>query len=203
LKTPISVLVNDAGQDDGPLARSVREQTATMQRQVRYYLERAQIAARERTVGTVTDVAPALERLHRAMARLGERRGIAVHLETAAGARFAGERQDLEEIVGNLVDNALKWARSEVVITLTPSAQPPAGHGGRFLRIAIEDDGPGLSEIERASVLSRGKRLDQSKPGSGLGLSIVAELVEIYGGALSLGASARGGLLVSAVLPRA
>jgi signal transduction histidine kinase len=203
LKTPISVLVNDAAGAEGPLARSVGEQTAIMERQVRFYLERAQMAARERTIGMVTQVAPVLSRLHRAMARLGERRGIDVHLENGHEVRFAGEQQDLEEIVGNLVDNALKFAHGRVTITVSPTADPPTGREGGFFRITIADDGPGLSEAEREAVLSRGKRLDQSKPGSGLGLSIVAELVELYGGALCLGCPPAGGLEVAVVLPRA
>ncbi|MBJ3774806.1 ATP-binding protein [Acuticoccus mangrovi] len=204
LKTPISVLVNDAGTDEAPLARSVREQTQTMQRQVRYYLERAQMAARDRVIGTVTDVAPTLERLHRAMARLGERRGLTIHLDFGEPVRFAGEQQDLEEIVGNLVDNALKWASCEVVIDVRAVPAGEAGQGThRLFQIAIDDDGVGLSDADCVAVLSRGKRLDQSKPGSGLGLSIVAELVELYGGSLVLSRSAMGGLRVVTQLPRA
>lgn len=203
LKTPISVLVNDAGHDDSALARSVREQTARMQQQVRYYLERAQMAAKERMIGTVTDVAPALERLHRAMARLGERRGMAVHLQVSESIRFAGEQQDLEEIVGNLVDNALKWAASTVWIKVGVPAQTAPAFAQRLFQIVIEDDGPGLSQEESVAVLSRGKRLDESKPGSGLGLSIVNELVDLYGGRLSLERAAGGGLRVVVQLPRA
>jgi signal transduction histidine kinase len=137
------------------------------------------------------------------MARLGERRGITVHLDLHEDIRFAGERQDLEEIVGNLVDNALKWAASEVVIDVSALPGPSGEDAVRTFRIAIDDDGQGLSEAERAAVISRGKRLDQSKPGSGLGLSIVAELVELYGGTLSLDGSPLGGLRVAVVLPRA
>lgn len=200
LKTPLSVMMNDAGSLDGALARSVREQTQIMQRQIRHYLERAQMAAKERMIGTVTEVGPVLERLHRAMARLGERRGIAVRLVAPTTIRFAGEQQDFEEIVGNLVDNGLKWARSEVVIELSNEA---AGGPARQFTVCIADDGPGLSDEARTEVLSRGKRLDQSKPGSGLGLSIVSELVALYGGALSLERSQLGGLLAVVHLPRA
>lgn len=203
LKTPISVLVNDAEREDGPLARSVREQTQVMQRQVRYYLERAQMAARERVIGTVTDVGPALARLHRAMSRLGAPRGVDVRLEAVDGLAFAGERQDLEEIVGNLVDNALKWAAGEVRIEARPLAEPPEGMTGPALLLAIDDDGPGLSEAESREAIARGRRLDESKPGSGLGLSIVAELVELYGGVLRLVRSDLGGLRAEVCLPRA
>jgi len=201
LKTPLSVLVNDAAGEDTPLARSVREQTQTMQRQVRYYLERARMAAKERMIGASTDVGDALLRLHRAMARLGGRRGIAVHLVIAEPMKFAGERQDFEEIVGNLVDNGLKWARSEVRIEVRPAAATAPGRA-RTLEVTIDDDGPGLSVEQRRTALSRGQRLDESKPGSGLGLSIVSELVDLYGGWLVLECSPWGGLRVVILLPR-
>lgn len=202
LKTPLSVMNNDAAQENTPLAKSVSEQTQIMQRQVRYYLERAQMAAKERMIGASTDIADALERLHRALSRLGERRGIDVSLEVASGLKFAGERQDFEEIVGNLVDNGLKWARSRVDIRVVPAKSTLLGRAG-MLRVTIDDDGPGLSIEKRQSALSRGQRLDQSKPGSGLGLSIVSELVELYGGTLSLEQSPFGGLRVMITLPRA
>ncbi|GAB5376193.1 MAG: sensor histidine kinase [Acuticoccus sp.] len=201
LKTPLSVMMNDAAQEDTVLARSVREQAQTMQRQLRYYLERAQIAAKERLIGASTDVEVALERLHRAMSRLGERRGIDVGLEVDEGLRFAGERQDFEEIVGNLVDNGLKWAKSRIDIKVVPAKSTLLGRAG-MLRIQIDDDGPGLSTAQREQALSRGHRLDQSKPGSGLGLSIVSELVELYNGTLELERSPLGGLRVSITLPR-
>lgn len=203
LKTPLSVILNDAAQDSGPLARSVREQVQVMQRQVRYYLERARMAAKERVIGTVTDVVPALQRLHRAMARLGERRGIRVLLDASRPVRFAGEQQDLEEIVGNLVDNALKFARSEVVIEVRAIEGRSGVSSTRLFSITVDDDGPGLTGEQRTTVLSRGKRLDESKPGSGLGLSIVTELVELYSGTLLLDRAPQGGLRVRTELPRA
>ncbi|MEM7694995.1 MAG: ATP-binding protein [Pseudomonadota bacterium] len=201
LKTPLSVMVNDAAGEETGLARSVREQSSTMQRQVRYYLERAQMAAKERMIGASTDVGGALERLHRAMARLGERRGIDVRLTISEPLRFAGERQDFEEIVGNLVDNGLKWAVCEVAIAVEPARATALGRAG-MLRVTIDDDGPGLTVEQRRKALSRGQRLDQSKPGSGLGLSIVSELVDLYGGTLVLERSPKGGLRVAVVLPR-
>jgi len=201
LKTPLSVMTNDAAQEDTALARSVREQSQIMQRQVRYYLERAQIAAKDRLIGASTDVEVALDRLHRAMSRLGERRGIDVGLEVADGLRFAGEQQDFEEIVGNLVDNGLKWAQSRIDIKVVPAKSTMLGRAG-MMRVEIDDDGPGLSAEQRAQALSRGHRLDQSKPGSGLGLSIVSELVELYSGTLVLDRSPLGGLRVSITLPR-
>ena len=203
LKTPISVLVNDAEREDTPLARSVREQTQIMQRQVRYYLERAQMAARERVIGSATNVAPVLARLQRAMARLGTHRGIVVTLALDDDVVFAGERQDLEEIAGNLVDNALKWAASIVRISAGEAASSVDGTGAGSLTVRIEDDGPGLSDDEARAAVTRGRRLDETKPGSGLGLSIVAELVELYGGTLRLDRSDLGGLKAEVTLPSA
>lgn len=199
MKTPLSVMTNDAAKEDGPLARSVREQSVTMQRQLRYYLDRAQMAARERTIGTVTDVGPALERLMKAMARLGEHDGVRVSFEAGPAVRFAGERQDFEEIAGNLVDNAIKWANSTVRVALDVDKQT----NRKKFYLIIDDDGPGLSAKARQDVLSRGRRLDETKPGSGLGLSIVAELVEVYGGSLALDDSPAGGLRVVVGLPQA
>ncbi len=201
LKTPLSVMMNDAAADNGPLARSVTEQTQIMQRQLRYYLERAQMAAKERMIGASTDVEDALERLYRAMSRLGERRGIDVSLEISEPLKFAGERQDFEEIVGNLVDNGLKWARARVSITVVPAKTTLMGRAN-MMRVTIDDDGPGLTVEQRRQAMARGQRLDQSKPGSGLGLSIVSELVELYGGTLNLESSPLGGLRVVITLPR-
>ncbi len=110
--------------------------------------------------------------------------------------RFRGERQDLEEILGNLIDNACKWAAAQVDVTV-------AAQGGEALAIVIDDDGPGLPAGQRAEALKRGQRLDTSRPGSGLGLSIVAELVDLYGGRLRLEDSPSGGLRAALTLPRA
>jgi len=201
LKTPLSVIMNDAASDTTPLARSVLEQTQIMQRQLRYYLERAQMAAKERMIGASTDVESALERLYRAMSRLGERRGIDVSLEISEPLKFAGERQDFEEIVGNLVDNGLKWAKSRVSISVAPAKTTHMGRAN-MMRVTIDDDGPGLTVEQRRRAMARGQRLDQSKPGSGLGLSIVSELVELYGGTLNLEGAPIGGLRVVITLPR-
>src|SRR5207244_3611343 len=113
-----------------------------------------------------------------------------------------GERQDLEEMVGNLVDNACKWAASQVFIEVLVD-EPPGPGSGTGLRIIVDDDGRGLSEAERAQVARRGKRLDESKPGSGLGLSIVVDLAALYGGNLTLSGAPTGGLRAELVLPGA
>src|SRR5262249_43707975 len=124
--------------------------------------------------------------------------------EVSAGSKatFRGERQDLEEMVGNLVDNACKWAASRVSIEVAPKEAKEPG-AAPMLRILVDDDGRGLSEKERAQVSRRGQRLDESKPGSGLGLSIVTDLAGLYGGSLTLGHAPIGGLRAELVLPAA
>jgi len=150
----------------------------------------------------VTEVAPTIEALRRTMEKIHRHRGIVIQLEADARARFRGERQDLEEMVGNLVDNACKWAASQVFIeVLVERALEP--DAGAMLRIIVDDDGRGLSADERVQVSRRGQRLDESKPGSGLGLSIVVDLAALYGGSLALGSAPIGGLRAELVLPAA
>ncbi len=201
IKTPLSVIVNEAStHGDDLFATKVLEQAGVMRDHVAHHLERARIAARLTIVGTVTEVAPAIEALCRTMEKIHRGRGIAIGVETDAQAKFRGERQDLEEMVGNLVDNACKWAASQVFIELL--VERPAGPGaGPMLRIVVDDDGRGLSASEHARVSRRGQRLDESKPGSGLGLSIVVDLAALYGGSLTLGNAPIGGLRAELVLP--
>jgi signal transduction histidine kinase len=201
IKTPLSVIVNEASaHGSDPFASKVMEQAETMRSQVAHHLERARIAARVTIVGTVTEVAPALEALRRTMEKIHRARGILIEVKADAQAKFRGERQDLEEMAGNLVDNACKWASSRVFIDviLEPPAEPGAAP---MLRIIVDDDGRGLSATERAQVSRRGQRLDESKPGSGLGLSIVVDLAALYGGNLSLGNAPIGGLRAELTLP--
>jgi len=207
LKTPLSVMVNEAAaRGDDPLAVKVREQTGIMRDQVGRHLDRARIAARATVVGTVTDVGPVVTGLTRTMEKIYHPRGIAIDLSAPEGVRFRGERQDLEEMLGNLVDNACKWAQARVSIEVT-SGQADAAAGPdaaqSVVRIAVDDDGPGLSPAEREKVARRGQRLDETKPGSGLGLSIVLELAALYGGGLALSTAPIGGLRAELVLPAA
>lgn len=200
LKTPLAVIVNEAREDKTPLGRKIAEQAGIMRDQVNHYLDRARVAAGTGVIGRATPVLPVLEPLKRALERIHRDRAITIDVDCPPDVRFAGERQDLEEILGNLCDNACKWAKSGVTVTVaTPTARKSRGR----LRISIEDDGPGLSAAERARIGKRGVRLDETKPGSGLGLSIVSDLVQSYRGALELAPSARGGLLVRLDLPAA
>ena len=201
IKTPLSVIVNEASAQAGNLfAAKVLEQTAVMRDQVAHHLERARIAARLTVIGTVTEVAPAIEALRRTMEKIHRGRGIAIEVKADPRAKFRGERQDLEEMAGNLVDNACKWASSHVFVEVR--VEPPTKAGaGPLLRIVVDDDGRGLSAAELAQVSRRGQRLDESKPGSGLGLSIVVDLAALYGGSLVLGTAPIGGLRTELALP--
>jgi signal transduction histidine kinase len=205
LKTPLSVMMNEAAaRSEDPLATKVREQIGIMRDQVSRHLERARLAARTSVVGTVTDVRPVVTALARTMEKIHHDRGVAIDVEASADARFLGERQDLEEMVGNLVDNACKWARSRVTVEVVPEL-PKAPDDAAVVRLVIDDDGPGLTAAEREQVqeAQRGRRLDETKPGSGLGLSIVVELANLYGGELALGTAPIGGLRAELVLPAA
>jgi signal transduction histidine kinase len=201
IKTPLSVIVNEASAHGAdPFAHKVLEQADVMRDQVAHHLERARIAARVTIIGTVTEVAPALEALRRTMEKIHRDRGIAIEVKADSHARFRGERQDLEEMAGNLVDNACKWAASHVFIEVLVE-RPVEPGAAPMLRIVVDDDGRGLSEAERTQVSRRGQRLDESKPGSGLGLSIVVDLAGLYGGSLTLGNAPIGGLRAELVLP--
>jgi signal transduction histidine kinase len=199
LKTPLSVIVNEAAtRGDDPLAVKVSEQTNIMRDQIAHHLERARLAARLEVVGSITDVMPVVTALTRTMEKIYQPRGIAIDLDAPAPVRFRGERQDLEEMIGNLVDNACKWAQSRVSVEVVPDAGAPP-----MVRIIVDDDGPGLTPAQRDQVARRGRRLDETKPGSGLGLSIVLELSTLYGGSLTLSTAPIGGLRAELVLPAA
>jgi signal transduction histidine kinase len=203
LKTPLSVIVNEAAaRGADPLAYKVLEQTDIMRDQVARQLERARLAARSTVVGTMVEVPPVVTALARSMEKLYRNRDIAIDIDVPKHARFRGEQQDLEEMIGNLVDNGCKWAQSRVAIEVT--ADPPLSEADEAkprVRIIVDDDGPGLSPTQREQVSLRGQRLDETKPGSGLGLSIVVELAGLYGGVLTLGTAPIGGLRAELALP--
>ncbi|MDE2363147.1 MAG: sensor histidine kinase [Hyphomicrobiales bacterium] len=198
LKTPLSVLFNEAGEDDGPLAAKVREQAAIMRDQVAFYLDRARAAARAGAIGATTDVGSALDALLRTFRKIHREREIACIAPPPATSRFLGESQDFDDLVGNLLDNACKWAAERVDVSVALE-EAPAGRA--TLEIVIDDDGPGLSPDERVEAVRRGRRLDETKPGSGLGLSIVTDLAAAYGGSLALDQSPLGGLRATLRLP--
>ena len=198
LKTPLSVILNEARAREPDLAK-VAEQARLMGERVQHELDRARMAASAGAVGVATEIGPVVEALARTLGRIHGDRSIELEAATEPGVVFRGERQDLEEVVGNLLDNACKWASRKV--TVTAAAEPDSADGRRWWRLAIEDDGPGLDEAARAEALRRGGRLDETKPGSGLGLSIVSDLVGAYGGTLTLSRASLGGLRADVRLP--
>lgn len=198
LKTPLSIIVNEAENAPDEVAARVREQAALMRDQVNYYLDRARAAALAGTLGTLTEVEPVIAGLARTFAKIYRDKDLAIDLSIPQGLRFRGEKQDLEEMAGNLIDNAAKWAAGRVTV----SAEVLRGDDERpRFRLVIDDDGPGLPEAARAEMLKRGRRLDETKPGSGLGLSIVSDLAALYRGSLRLDASPNGGLRAILELP--
>jgi signal transduction histidine kinase len=196
-------MVNEAAARPGDaFASKVKEQAEIMRDQVARHLERARLAARLTVVGSITDVAPVVTALARTMEKIHHDRGIAIEVHADSDVRFRGERPDLEEMIGNLVDNACKWASARVAVDVVRE-RPDTSNDGQVLRIVVDDDGRGLSPSEREQVAQRGRRLDETKPGSGLGLSIVVELAALYGGELKLGNAPLGGLRAELVLPGA
>jgi signal transduction histidine kinase len=166
-----------------------------MRRQVDHYLARARTVASAAVIGARCDVAPVLADLVRALNKIYDEQGISVSKVCPDSLMFRGDRADLEEMVGNLLDNACKWAESDVKVIASPGLQ-----SGR-MRIEVVDNGPGLSDEQKKRVLERGERMDESKPGSGLGLGIVKDIASLYGGSFSLGRSPEGGLSVTLDLP--
>jgi signal transduction histidine kinase len=195
LKTPLSVISNEARTQSDALSAKVIEQAEIMRSQITHHLDRARVAARSNAIGEVTDVGSVLRALKRTLDRIYEERGLTLELDAAPGLKFQGERQDFEEMVGNLLDNACKWARSNVRASVDGSA-------GQFT-VTVDDDGPGLTKEELARGVKRGQRLDETKPGSGLGLSIVADLAHLYKGRFALEPSPQGGLRARLELPAA
>jgi signal transduction histidine kinase len=201
LKTPLSVMVNEATARGSELfAQKILEQADIMRDQVARHLERARLAARLTVVGSVTEVVPVVTALARTMEKIHRDKNLAIEVHADEQAQFHGERPDLEEMIGNLVDNACKWASSRVVIEVVRE-RPDALNERQIVRIMVDDDGRGLSPSEREQVAKRGQRLDETKPGSGLGLSIVVELAALYGGSLTLGTAPEGGVRAELVLP--
>ena len=197
LKTPLTVLAAERRrldeQGQSAAAEVLGQQIEAMRRQIDWQLARARAASSSRVPGVVTPLGPVVERLVRVLLRVGPNPEVELVAEIAVEHLFAGEAQDLEEMVGNLLDNACKWARRRVTVSSVSS-------DGR-VAILVDDDGPGLPAGRREEVFERGRRLDQSVPGSGLGLAIVRDLAEIYGGHVGLEDFPAGGLRVRLELP--
>lgn len=199
LKTPLAVLAQDASLAERAgqpaLAESVRREVEGMRRQIDSHLAQARAAAAAAAPGTMCPVATSAAPLLRTMDRLYSERGLRLDTDVPETIAVAMERQDLDEVLGNLLDNACKWARHRVTLTA-------AADGDTRVLIVVEDDGDGLPEVLWTRVLDRGVRADQSAPGGGLGLAIVRDLVDVYRGTIQLRGATIGGLRVELRLPR-
>jgi signal transduction histidine kinase len=201
LKTPLTVLTNAATARAPDLGATVMRETRTMQRHVDHHLARARAVGRRAVGHARTNVMASAEAVRRAVERLYPEGRL--DIAGSRSAEVAIERQDLDEMLGNLIENAAKYGGGSVFVTIDPDDANAERRDGQCL-IWIEDDGPGIPEAERTRIFDRGARLDTGKPGTGLGLAIVRDVAEIYGGSVTLGASEDlGGLLVELRLPRA
>jgi signal transduction histidine kinase len=197
LKTPLALLAheaeraNAAGQPE--LGESIEQQVERMSRQVNYQLARARAAASGVAGASRCSIAPCADALARTLSKLYANRGLDISSNVAAELHARIQLEDLEEVLGNLLDNACKWSNTKVIVN--------AAQEGTLLVLTVDDDGPGLAADLRSAVLERGVRADQAAPGSGLGLAIVRDLCELYGGSISLHSSPLGGLRARISLP--
>jgi signal transduction histidine kinase len=197
LKTPLSVLITTAGTDPSPLNETIRRQAELMRGQVDHHLRRARAAARSQAMGERTLVEPVFDEMAVMLEQVFHDKGVTIDWRAPDDLAFRGERADLQEIAGNLLENACIWCKHNVRINAT------FDEAAHVLDLGIEDDGPGLPEERFDEVLKRGARLDESVPGTGLGLSIVDELVRAYGGTMRFARGQWGGLKVEVRLPGA
>lgn len=194
LKTPLTVITNAATARAPDLADTVCREATTMRRQVDHHLARARAIGRRSSSRARAPVRPSLEAVERAVSRLYEK--VTVDLAGDRQAAVRVERQDLDEMLGNLIENAAKYGNGRVFVTATAAPET--------VQIEVEDDGPGIPAGERGTIFDRGARLDTGKPGTGLGLAIVRDVAQIYGGSILLEQSEDlGGLLARLTLPRA
>jgi signal transduction histidine kinase len=193
LKTPLAVLAQEAerARADGhvELADTIAQQVERMRRQMDYHFAHARAAASGATVGARCSVLESAEGLARTLRRLHADRGVAIDVRVASADSVRAGREDLDEMLGNLLDNACKWARSRVAIE--------SCRKDSTITIVVDDDGRGLDPSMRETVLQRGVRADEAAPGSGFGLAIVRDLAELYGGSIALDDSPLGGLRAS------
>ena len=192
LKTPLSLLATRM-RTVAPNDEAISEGIDALNRQIDHHLKRVRFAPKASTIRASIPVEPVIDDVLLVMQRMHVERGIHVEKSIAAGATLFGEREDFQELIGNIVENAYKWARSRVAIDVW--------HTERETGVEVSDDGPGLDAASYELVLRPGARLDETVPGSGLGLTIAAELTRHYGGAITLGESRFGGLLVTLRFP--
>ncbi len=197
LKTPLAVISNEADRlgADSEAGKVIGQHCKIMMQQISHNLSRARAAGAHGVLGIRSDVSDVADGLRRTLLHIYTDKGIQIAFQGVDGKAFMGEREDLEEMLGNLMDNACKWAKSKVRVR----AEGDEDKG--CLYIFVEDDGPGIPDQSMDEVLGRGRRLDETVPGSGLGLPIVRDIAELYGGSLELSRSRMGGLCTRLRLP--
>jgi signal transduction histidine kinase len=199
LKTPLAVLSNEADRlaasGDAELSATIAQQVALMMRHVDYHLAHARATASGAGMGMRCAVRDSADGLARTLERLHAARGVAITVDVAAAHSVRARREDLDEMLGNLLDNACKWAKAHVAVTSSVT--------GPDVIIAVDDDGPGIPDAMRDAVLNRGVRADEAAPGSGLGLAIVRDLAELHGGSVAIERSSAGGTRARLQLPAA
>jgi signal transduction histidine kinase len=194
LKTPLTVIMNAATAKSDDLAETVVREARTMRRQVDHHLARARAVGRRGHAHSRADVWPSLESVERAVSRLYPH--VRFDMDGPKDLQAHVERQDLDEMLGNLIENAAKYGGGSVFVTVAAQAG--------FVEFLVEDDGAGIAEADRQRLFDRGARLDSGKPGTGPGLAIVRDVAEIYDGTVGLEESEDlGGLLVRLRLPAA
>lgn len=200
LKTPLAVLAQEAerarrsGQTE--IAEAIDQQVDRMKRQVDYHLAHARAAASGAAPGARCAVEESADGIARTLRRLHAERGLTIQVDVPPDHAVPAQREDLDEMLGNLLDNACKWARSRITLSSARRAQ----NGGAIV-ITVDDDGPGLPPSMRERVLQRGVRADEAAPGSGFGLAIVRDLADVYNGSIALDSSPDGGLRARLTLP--
>jgi signal transduction histidine kinase len=193
LKNPLTVIRNEAKAIENEPGRVIQEQTVAMSNSVDRYLSQARIAGTAGVLGARADVNKIIGDLCFSMERLYQQKELDIQRSGLVRCWFRGEAQDLEEMLGNLMDNACKWARTQVLIRTK--------RADHRLMIVVEDDGPGIPEQRQVEVLQRGHRLDEKVPGSGLGLDIAQDIAGLYRGSITLDRGSSGGLRVQLDLP--
>lgn len=196
LKTPLSVIMNEVESDTSKKGQAIGVAAKNIREHIDHHLKRARIAGGGSGPGL--PIRERVEKLGRAIERLNREKDLKVTVACESDLKFDGEREDFDELLGNIVDNAGKWARGQVTIT---ASRVQENLRRAFMDIRVEDDGPGVPEGERETLFERGKRLDEHVPGTGLGLAIVRDIVELYGGSAHLDEASLGGLAVMLRLP--
>ena len=195
VKNPLTVIRNEARSMESKQGQLILDQSHVMASSIDHYLSRARIYGKKDAIGYRTSVEPVIDDLIYAVQHIYQDRGIEFQLSLLGEHWFRGEAQDLEEMAGNLIDNACKWAKSQVVVQCVTEQDR--------LVLVIEDDGPGIAEEDIEDAMQRGRKLDESYAGHGHGLSIVKNIADLYGGTLKLGKSPLGGLRAELDLPAA